>query len=172
MVFPAVGSCGSLTAGCSAWGVYRRDVVVLSHLLLDATNVYGIRLLLPFSDRWYRLDMTDIVDPWILAILILALGAPALVKLVGDEIGGRKTPAPKRGWAWFAIVMLLAYEGGRYTSHERALAILNSHLYAGEPPARVTATPDRINPLHWRGIVEGEGYVYEVPLYPSPEIST
>ena len=41
---------------------------VLSHLALDLTNVYGVRLLLPFSSRWLRLDMTDIVDPWILLI--------------------------------------------------------------------------------------------------------
>ena len=47
-------------------------------LVLDWTNVYGIRLLLPFSSRWLRLDMTDVVDPWILAMLLLAVAAPAL----------------------------------------------------------------------------------------------
>jgi membrane-bound metal-dependent hydrolase YbcI (DUF457 family) len=41
-------------------------VAVLSHLLLDWTNVYGVRLMLPFSAKWYRLDSTDIIDPVIL----------------------------------------------------------------------------------------------------------
>src|ERR1700761_1053944 len=31
-----------------------------SHLLLDYTNMYGIRLLLPFSDSWQRLDWTPV----------------------------------------------------------------------------------------------------------------
>src|SRR5437762_13660431 len=29
---------------------------VASHLALDSTNVYGVRLLLPFSARWFHLD--------------------------------------------------------------------------------------------------------------------
>jgi inner membrane protein len=142
-------------------------VAVLSHMMFDLTNVYGIRLLLPFSDRWLRLDMTDVVDPWILAILVLSVGAPALVKLVSDEIGGSRNPAPapKRGWAWFALLSILAYEGARYSSHERALAMLSSHLYGDAPPMRVTALPNRVNPLRWRGVVEGEGFVYEVPVH-------
>src|SRR5712691_2886792 len=122
-------------------------VGVLVHLLLDTTNVYGVRLLLPFSDRWLRLDMTDIVDPWILTILVLALTAPALVKLVSDEIGGRRQPSPKHGWAVFALLALFTYECGRFVSHTRALAILNSHLYGGALARRVTATPTGANPL-------------------------
>src|SRR5436309_3117075 len=30
---------------------------VASHLLLDLTNVYGVRLLLPFSGHWSHLDI-------------------------------------------------------------------------------------------------------------------
>src|ERR1044071_456561 len=53
-------------------------IAVLSHLLLDWTNVYGVRLMLPFNAKWYRLDSTDIIDPVILGILLLAVSAPAL----------------------------------------------------------------------------------------------
>jgi inner membrane protein len=137
---------------------------VLSHLLLDWTNVYGIRLLLPFSSRWLRLDITDIIDPWILLLLIAAVAAPALVGLVSSEIASRKVPAPVRGWAQFALAALLLYEGGRWVLHQRALAVLGAHLYAGGLPIRVSAMPDRINPLRWRGIVEGDGFVYLVPV--------
>src|SRR5437868_5537116 len=73
---------------------------VLSHLALDWTNVYGIRLLLPFSGKWLHLDMTDVVDPWILLMLLLAIAAPALAGLVGSEIGAKKTSGARRGWAW------------------------------------------------------------------------
>ncbi len=79
-------------------------VAVLSHLLLDWTNVYGIRLMMPFSSRWFRLDSTDIVDPVILLILLTALAAPALVSLVSSEIASRQARGPKRGWAWFALL--------------------------------------------------------------------
>ena len=48
-------------------------VGVASHLVLDLTNVYGIRLLLPFSARWLRLDITSVVDPWIWAALLLSV---------------------------------------------------------------------------------------------------
>ena len=147
------------------WWEYLAALLgVMSHLLLDYTNVYGIRMLLPFSDRWIRLDITDVVDPWILGALLLALAAPALVNLVADEIGGKRMPTPKRAWAWFALIVVLGYEGARYTFHERALAMLNSHLYSDAAPQRVTAVPDRMNPVHWRGIVEGENFVFDVPV--------
>ena len=35
---------------------------VLSHLALDLTNVYGVRLLLPFSGHWFHWDVTPVVD--------------------------------------------------------------------------------------------------------------
>jgi inner membrane protein len=101
---------------------------VLSHLLLDWTNVYGIRLLLPFSARWLRLDITDIVDPWILAILLGAVAAPALAGLVSSEVASRKVASPVRGWALAALAAVLLYDGGRWVLHERAVALLGSHL--------------------------------------------
>ena len=43
---------------------------VLSHLLLDWTNSFGIPLLMPFSSRRWRLDLVNIVDVWIWVILL------------------------------------------------------------------------------------------------------
>jgi inner membrane protein len=137
---------------------------ILSHVLFDWTNVYGIRMLLPFSDRWLRLDITDIVDPWILTLLLLAVAAPALAKLVSSEIGSRSGPGPKRGWAWFALLGILAYEGSRYVAHERALAVMGAHLYNGSIPRRLTALPTRGNLWRWRGVAEGEGFIDLVPV--------
>lgn len=40
-------------------------VAIATHPLLDWTNNYGVRPLLPWSGRWYYGDLVFIVDPWI-----------------------------------------------------------------------------------------------------------
>jgi inner membrane protein len=138
------------------WAYAASLIGVLSHLALDWTNVYGIRMLLPFSERYLRLDITDIVDPWILAILFLALAAPALARMVGSEIASRRVKSgPNRGWAWFALIALFSYEAVRYTAHERALAVLGAHTFNGVIARRLTALPRGGNPLLWKGVAEG-----------------
>ncbi len=138
-------------------------LAVLSHLLLDWTNVYGVRMLLPFSDRWLHLDITNVIDPVIWLILLAALAFPALVRLITSEIGGR-VPGPARGWAYFALFTLLAYEGVRLTAHDRVVGQLDARLYMGEPASAVYAFPETLGFLRWRGVVYGDGFVYEAPV--------
>jgi inner membrane protein len=152
------------------WQPYIASLIgVLSHLALDCTNVYGVRMLLPFSGRWIRLDITDIVDPWIWAVLFLAIAAPAFARLVSSEIGetpsARTLSGPGRSWARFALVALFAYEIARYAGHERALAVMNARLFSGAAARRITVLPNRWNPLLWRGVVEqSAGTVTIVPV--------
>jgi inner membrane protein len=147
------------------WGAYAACLVgVMSHLLLDWTNTYGIRMLLPFSGRWLHLDMTDVVDPWILLALLLAVAAPGLAGLVSSEIGAKKSSGAKRGWAWVALAFLLAYEGGRFAAHQRALAVMGVRLYNGKQANRISAIANRWTPFQWRGVAEGDGYVVDVPV--------
>src|SRR5436190_2135986 len=96
-------------------------IAVGTHLLLDWTNVYGIRLLLPFSARWLRLDIASVIDPWIWTILFLGIAAPFLGRLVGSEIasGAHRPTHYGRGAAWFSLLCLLAYDGGRAVLHQR-----------------------------------------------------
>jgi inner membrane protein len=131
-------------------------IAVASHLLLDLTNVYGIRLLLPFSARWLRLDITGVVDLWIWAVLLLSIAGPFLARLVGSEIGSsqRKAAHHGRGFAWFALVFVLLYSFGRSVLHARALAVIDARVYQGAPPARSVAVPDEVNPWRWRAVVE------------------
>ena len=129
---------------------------VATHLALDLTNVYGVRLLLPFSARWLRLDLTYIVDPWILMALLLSLIAPALSYLVAGEIGAPRRPG--RTAAILALSFVLLYDGARAVIHQRALGILDSRIYLGSPPLRVAAFPDTFNPFVWRGLVEGSRF--------------
>jgi inner membrane protein len=45
----------------------------LSHPFFDWLNVYGIRLLEPFSSAWFYGDTLFIIDPWLWALLIGAV---------------------------------------------------------------------------------------------------
>jgi inner membrane protein len=134
----------------AAWGVAL--VGVLSHLALDWTNIYGIRLLSPLSDQWYRLDIAAVVDPVVWALLLFGALWPVLAKLVASEIGSRR-----RGHAGLARAVLLAiaaYLGARYFLHERALNMLESRVYPGGGMIQAAAMPDALNPMRWRGLVE------------------
>jgi len=134
-----------------AWGL--AIIGVASHVLLDWTNAYGIRLLLPFSSRWFQLDLTNIFDFWFWGILALAWLGPLLAKLVNSEMGAKAGPG--RGLAIFALCFLMLYDAGRFFAHQRALEILNSRIYQGGVPTRVAAFPgSAANPLEWSGWVE------------------
>jgi len=135
----------------AAWGL--SIVGVASHLLLDWTNAYGIRMLLPFSSAWLRLDLNNLVDLWIWGVLLLAWLGPMLGGLVSAEMGAKAGTG--RGMAIFALGFLLAYDGGRAVSHQRAIDILNSRVYEGGPPLRAAAFPESaVNPFLWSGWVE------------------
>ena len=46
---------------------------VVSHPALDWLNTYGIRLLTPFSGKWFYGDAVFIIDPWLWLLLAAAL---------------------------------------------------------------------------------------------------
>ena len=135
-------------------GAYVISLIGLaSHLLLDWTNTYGVRMLLPFSSAWLRLDLNDLIDLWIWAALLIAVVAPLMARLVSTEIGAK--PGSGRGLAWFALLFIPAYDFGRYLIHQRAVEILNSHIYDGGPPIRAAAFPaSSSNPFLWTGWIE------------------
>jgi inner membrane protein len=141
-------------------------VGVASHLLLDLTNVYGVRILLPFSSEWFRFDIASFPDPWAWTILLLGILGPFLSRLVGSEIGSGSAPARHygRSGAIFALLCLTLYDGGRAVLHARAVNILDSRLYQGTTPLRVAACPTSINPLRWNGIVETGNFYALAPL--------
>jgi inner membrane protein len=127
---------------------------VLSHLLLDWTNQYGIRFLLPFSPGAYRLDNAMLFDLWIYTAFAVCLFAPLLARLVGGEIGARPRADAGRGWAIVAILFLCLYFAGRGVIHGRQIEVLNGRTYEGVDPLRVAAFPTSSSPFIWRGVVE------------------
>ncbi len=144
---------------CWTGAFFAALIGVASHLALDWTNVYGIRLLLPVSSQWLRADTTGVVDLWIWAVLALGIAGPFLARLVGSEIssGAPKERHHGRGFAWFALWVVLLYDCGRGVLHARAVASLAARMCDGSVPLRVAAMPDAVNPFKWRGIVETPG---------------
>lgn len=135
---------------------------VLSHLLLDALNVYGIRLLHPFSSRWLHADLVNIVDVWIWAVLLVCVLGPMLARLVYSEIGARGGSG--RGMAWLGLLLLCGYVGLRAYLHQQATGALITRLYGGETPLRVLALPSAANPWSWTGLVETRAAWRVVPV--------
>ncbi len=131
-------------------------IAVFSHLMLDLTNAYGIRLYLPFSARWLHFDITNLYDLCIWAVFLICIAGPFLGKLVGSEIASRNTEKPLhgRGFAWFALLFLLLYDCSRGVMHARAVNELESRIYENSAPLRALALPGVANPMRWRGIVE------------------
>jgi len=138
-------------------------LAVVSHIVLDLTNVYGVRLLLPSSGQWFHWDITLVWGLAIWSILFLGLAAPALARLVGSEIGEQRRGAGNAGWAVTAILLLSAYEFGRSVFHDKAAAIVESNHYNGLAPRRAGAFPSA-NPLVWTGMVELSNAYVQIPV--------
>ncbi len=135
---------------------------VASHLLIDWTNDYGIRLFLPFSSAWFALDISSLYDGAIWAALVFAALWPSLERLVNGEIGIRGPVG--RGVAVFALLFFLVYDCGRALMHGRALAQLQSVLYDGAVPLRIAALPNPFDPFRWKGVVETSRSFQVIPL--------
>ena len=166
---------GEAPAGCAAcppgdepgaqppaprWGLLYLYACLgaLVHVLLDSTNSYGVRPFDPISYKWYSWDIVSIVDPWILAVLILGLVGPWMFGLINEEIGARRPRYRGRGGAIFALVCLVAIWGLRDFEHRRAVAAMESVLYQGEEARRVSAYPYSTNPFLWMGVAETDTF--------------
>ena len=148
----------------SAWLVSA--VGVASHLLVDWTTSYGMRLELPFSSAWSYLDLFSLFDYLLLSVLLFCSLAPMLGKLVSTEIGSKT--AGGRGFATAALAFFLLFGGFRALMHSRTLAQLNARLYGNGLEGallRTASLPGPATPLMWHGIVETERAfrLYDVP---------
>jgi inner membrane protein len=133
-----------------------------SHVLLDLTNSYGVRLLEPFSSRWFAWDIMSIVDPLLLLILVVGLGAPLLFRVISEEVGARK-PGFEKG-AIAALGLMAALWGLRGFAHARVTSLLDSHSYYEENPERLGAFPSPFNPFQWTGVAETESAIHVLPV--------
>jgi len=130
----------------------------LSHLLLDWTNNYGLRPFYPFNPRWYAGSLVYIVEPVLLVLLGSAIVIPALLGLVGGEIGARRPAFRGQGWAIFALTGMVLLWGWRWAEQGRARMLVENAQVATSPVKRLMLEPYPINPFHWHAILETDGY--------------
>jgi len=129
-------------------------IALLSHLLLDWTNNYGVRPFFPFNPRWYAGSFVFIIEPVILLLLLTALIAPALFGLVSSEVGVRRSPYRGRGWAIVALAGVVAFWGWRLVEREKAIELTREAGITQEQILRITADPYPINPFRWQILME------------------
>lgn len=134
---------------------------VLCHVFLDLLNSYGVRLLMPFSNRWFYGDALYIVDP----IMYAALGAGWLLAVrppphdaTTASWGPRLGPRPARiGLAVAAVYIAVMLASNTIARRE----VRQGLVRAGRPAdTRFMVTPVFVNPLR-REVVIDVGDRYE-----------
>lgn len=124
-----------------------------SHPLLDFLNTYGIRLLMPFSERWFYGDALFIIDVWLWTALAL-----------GTWLSGRRRRRGKPHPGRPALISLAA--AALYTTAMGASSVAAERLTReaaearGHGPVRtVVASPVPVNPFR-REVVFGTDEAY------------
>ncbi|MEL7454511.1 MAG: metal-dependent hydrolase, partial [Pseudomonadota bacterium] len=134
------------------WLYILSFVGCLSHSALDWLNVYGIRLLEPFSSRWFYGDTLFIIDVWLWALLGLA----TWFSLRREKRGGEwKLPAQ------IAMAVAVAYIGMNGVISDRALATGGGMMFVQHDKA--IASPKPI--WFWEREVLAPAYNYDYSWY-------
>jgi inner membrane protein len=139
----------------------------LTHPFLDWVNTYGIRLLMPFSDRWFYGDSVFIIDLWIW--LVLAAG-------VFYSRGRRRLRLGRPGWPSGAALgavaaYILLMFAGSWRTRESAIGTMSA--MEQRVPIRVMAGPVPLNSLRRQLIFDmGDHYRFgSARLIPRLELS-
>jgi len=119
---------------------------VLSHVFMDLLNNYGVRLLMPFSNRWFYGDALFIVDPW----LWILFGAAVV-------LGTRGRLRRARLCLIAAIVYIVAMMGSARAA--RAVVADAWQDARGAKPAALMVGPVLLDPFRKAAIVDaGDEY--------------
>jgi inner membrane protein len=148
------------------WGVLYGIILLgpLSHILLDYTTAYGIRMFEPFSYKWYEWDTVSIIEPFMLGVLILGLTLPSLFGLIHEEIGARQPQFRGQVGAIVALTAVVLMWGVRDFYHRRAVSALEARIYQSADPLRVSAFPYPWSPFVWHGVVETRDFYQTLPV--------
>ncbi|MCC7031907.1 MAG: metal-dependent hydrolase [Acidobacteria bacterium] len=124
-----------------------------SHIFLDYLNSYGLRLLMPFSGRWFYGDALFIVDPWMWGVL----GAGVLLTSIAARRGAAEPGRPAR----VALAVATAYTLAMLASNLWARTVVHDGLTRAGRPAdtRFMVTPVFANPFRREVLVDtGDRY--------------
>jgi inner membrane protein len=144
------------------WLLALAAISVVSHPTLDFLNVYGVRWLMPFDGTWFYGDVLYIADPWLWAILALALIA---VRVRRDHVAKSLWARPACAGLGVALVYVVAMMGGESI----ARGVVEASL--GEAPhPRLMVAPIPVDPFR-RTVVIDDEFAYRigvVNLLPRP----
>lgn len=140
-------------------------IAVLSHLLLDYTNNYGLRPFFPFNPHWYSLSIVFIFDPVIFLLLLASFILPWLFGLADREIGVRRTRFRGRGWSIAALILIVLWWSLRNAEHAHAVELVRNGGYVSEPITRIDAEPSIVDPFAWRVIAETNDYYQVIEVH-------
>ncbi|MEZ5682272.1 MAG: metal-dependent hydrolase [Erythrobacter sp.] len=115
------------------WLYLLSFIACLTHPALDWLNVYGIRLLEPFSSRWFYGDTLFIIDVWLWALM----GFATWFSLRREKRGGEW-----KGPARIAIAAALAYIGVNWVITDQIAESGTSHAVMEFGPDLVVQTSD------------------------------
>ncbi len=118
----------------------------LTHPLLDYMNSFGIRLLMPFSGRWYYGDALYIVDPWLYVIL----GVGTLLALRRRRLPDAGVPVARRALAVATLYVAAMFVTGLWARQEVHAGLAR----AGRADAVFMVTPVIGNPLRREVIID------------------
>ena len=135
------------------WVLALAYIGALSHPLLDFLNTYGIRCLMPFSDRWFYGDALFIIDIWLWGAL--GLGIWLSHRRARADALRAGTPALA------ALVLVAAYAGAMGAASLAAERFVARDVAArglGTPEV-VVASPVPVDPFRRRIVFKlGEAY--------------
>jgi len=136
----------------AAWLFLGTLVALLSHLLLDWTNNYGLRPFFPFNPRWYAGSFIFIFEPVLFAILVLALLGPWLFGLIDTEVGERRRLFRGQPTAFVALFAIAGLYLLRYVQRDKADMLAQQN--APDGTTRVFASPYPGNPFKWHVVAD------------------
>jgi inner membrane protein len=139
-------------------------IAIWTHPLFDLLNTYGVRLLMPFSSRWFYGDTLFIIDPW--AWLALGIGAFISIRRAGGvSAGAGSDGAMSRAErpARIAIVLVVTYIAAMAASSRVGRAIVERQAVAAglQSSLRIMVAPEPVTPFS-RAVVRDMGLWYEV----------
>src|SRR5688572_27559308 len=123
------------------WLLLLSYVGVLSHALLDLLNPYGLRILAPFSWRWFYGDTLFIIDPW----LWLILGAGIWI--------ARRRHVPHSARQALTVALLYIASMTINARLARGIVLQEWRVEYGGAPAGLMVGPVPINPFRKQVII-------------------
>ncbi len=139
----------------------------LSHPLLDLLNTYGVRLLMPFSDRWFYGDTLFIIDVWLWTLLAAGV-------LLSRRRARAGHPAPARP-ALTGLLLACSYVGamGLGSAQAARLAQAAAEARGLRPVDAAVASPVPVDPFRRDLVVRADGRLLfgELRFAPGPRLS-